>query len=78
MLSSAHRYVAATALLLLAVSHAAAQPTAVSPFPRGLSGTLAFQSDKVTATNPNGRVRFYTIDLAIRRYRGARHRRQLG
>ncbi len=39
-------------------------PTAVSPFPRGLSGTLAFQSDKVTATNPNGRVRPHTIDLA--------------
>ena len=43
---------------------AGAQPTAVSPFPRGLSGTLAFQSDKVTTTNPNGRVRLYTIDLA--------------
>ena len=56
--------IAATALLLLVVSHAGAQPTAVSPFPRGLSGTLAFQSDKVSATNPNGRVRLYTIDLA--------------
>ena len=61
---SAHRYVAATALLLLAVAAADAQPTAVSPFPRDLSGTLAFQSDKVTASNPNGRVRLYTIDLA--------------
>ena len=35
----------------------ARSPRAVSPFPRGLSGTLAFQSDKVTPTNPNGRVR---------------------
>ena len=52
------------ALLLLAAREAVAQPTAVSPFPRGLSGTLAFQSDKVTSSNPNGRVRLYTIDLA--------------
>ena len=52
------------ALLLLVAGQALAQPSAVSPFPRGLSGTLAFQSDKVTATNPDGRVRLYTIDLA--------------
>src|SRR6185369_14864126 len=53
--------------LLLAVSSAAlAQtgPAAVSPFPRGLSGTLAFQSDVRTASDPNGRVKIYTIDLA--------------
>lgn len=61
---SAHRYVAATALLLLVVSIADAQPTAVSPFPRGLSGTLAFQSDVRTPANPNGRPRIYAIDLA--------------
>ena len=35
----------------------------VSPFPRDLSGTLAFQSDVRTASNPNGRVKIYTIDL---------------
>jgi Tol biopolymer transport system component len=39
-------------------------PEAVSPFPRGLSGTLAFQSDLRSAGNPNGHVRIYTIDLA--------------
>jgi TolB protein len=54
----------ALALLLLSASQVLAQPSAVSPFPRGLSGTLAFQSDKVTADNPAGRVRLYTIDLA--------------
>ena len=52
------------ALLLLAVSSAVAQPRAVSPFPRGLTGTLAFQSDARSATNPNGRTKVYTIDLA--------------
>ena len=53
-------------LLLIAASAAVAQsgPTAVSPFPRGLSGTLAFQSDVRTTTNPNGRVKIYTIDLS--------------
>ncbi len=64
MRSRLHHSVVATALLLIAASHAGAQPTAVSPFPRGLSGTLAFQSDKVTPSNANGRVRLYTIDLA--------------
>ena len=58
------RIVFALALLLLAARGAVAQPTPVSPFPRGLSGTLAFQSDKVTLTNPNGRARLFTIDLA--------------
>ncbi len=65
MRSHARTYLLATALLLPAVSRADAQPlpTPVSPFPRGLSGTLAFQSDKVTTSNPSGRVRLYTIDL---------------
>ena len=39
----------------------------MSPFPRDLSGTLAFQSDVRTASNPNGRVKIYTIDLATGR-----------
>jgi Tol biopolymer transport system component len=58
------RSAVALALLFVAAGASVAQPTAVSPFPRGLSGTLAFQSDKVTPTNPTGRVRLYTIDLA--------------
>lgn len=57
------RSIVAIALLCAAVSMADAQPTAVSPFPRGLSGTLAFQSDVRTASNPNGRVKIYTIAL---------------
>lgn len=61
---SARRLVAATALLLLAASYAGAQPAAVSPFPRGFEGTLAFQSDVSTPANPNGRNKIYTIDLA--------------
>jgi Tol biopolymer transport system component len=53
------------ALLLLTASMAGAQqgPSAVSPFPRGLTGTLAFQSDVRTPNNPNGRVRIYTLNL---------------
>src|SRR5262245_47902761 len=54
----------AAALLLSITSIAGAQPTAVSPFPRGLSGVLAFQSDARASTNPNGRVKIYTIDLS--------------
>jgi Tol biopolymer transport system component len=54
----------AAALLSLGVSQAVAQPTAVSPFPSGLSGSIAFQSDARSAANPNGRVKIYTIDLS--------------
>ena len=39
-------------------------PATVSPFPRGLSGTIAFQSDLRSAGNPDGHVRLYSIDLA--------------
>jgi Tol biopolymer transport system component len=53
----------ATALLWLGVPSAVAQPSAVSPFPRGLSGTLVFQSDARSAANPNGRVKIYTLNL---------------
>ena len=67
MVLSAHRYVVAAALLLSLATAARAQPTAVSPFPRGLSGTLAFQSDVASPTNPNGRVKIYTLDLATGR-----------
>jgi Tol biopolymer transport system component len=58
-------FVIACVVLLLTASGAAAQPgpTAVSPFPRGLSGTLAFQSDARSAENPNARVRIYTLNL---------------
>src|SRR5688500_6669903 len=52
------------ALLLLTASVAGAQPSRAVPFPRDLSGTIAFQSDKITPTNPRGRVRLYTIDLS--------------
>lgn len=51
-------------LALIAASAAAAQPSAVSPFPRGLTGTVAFQSDARSTSNGEGRVRLYTIDLA--------------
>ena len=54
-------------LLSLLVSSADAQPAAVSPFPGGLTGVLAFQSDVPTAANPNRRVKIYTIDLATAR-----------
>ena len=51
-------------LLVMAAARAEAQPGAVSPFPRGLSGTIAFQSDVRSSSNPNGRKKIYTIDLA--------------
>ena len=58
------RTASAIALLWLMASVAHAQPAAVSPFPRNLSGTLAFQSDverrQTTAS-------IYTIDLATGR-----------
>src|SRR6187402_1016696 len=54
----------ATALLCVAASAVDAQPAPASPFPRGLSGTLAFQSDARSSSNPNGRAKIYTIDLA--------------
>ncbi len=54
------------ALLLLGASTAGAQqgPAAVSPFPRGLSGTIAFQSDARSAGNPTGRVKVYALELS--------------
>lgn len=52
------------ALLVLIALPAGAQPSAVAPFPGGLSGTLAFQSDARSAANPGGRVRLYTIELS--------------
>ena len=57
---------AALALLCAAALRAQTPqgPTPFSPFPRGLSGTLAFQSDVVTVANPGGRNRMYTIDVA--------------
>ena len=61
------RTAAVVALFLMAASGAAAQPMAVSPFPRDLSGTIAFQSDARSASNPTGRVRLYTIDLSTGR-----------
>ena len=54
----------ASALLFALVRVSGAQPTAVSPFPQGLTGALAFQSDVRTAANPNARVKIYTIDLS--------------
>jgi TolB protein len=59
-----HQYLFAIALLCLIAPAAHAQPTPVSPFPRGLSGTLAFQSDARGVGNTNGRVKIYTIDLS--------------
>lgn len=43
---------------------APALPSAVSPFPSGLNGTLAFQSDRRSPDNPDGRNHIFTIDLA--------------
>ena len=58
------RAAAALALLSTIATAVGAQPTAESPFPRGLTGVLAFQSDAPSAANPNGHIRIYTIDLS--------------
>lgn len=53
--------------ILLSVSPAGqtpARPAVVKPFPKGLSGTLAFHSDIRGPDNPEGRGRIYTLDLA--------------
>lgn len=42
-------------------------PSAVSPFPKGLAGTLVFQSDRPGPDNPDGRSHIFTIDLATGR-----------
>ena len=60
----AGRTILALALLWAGATAAAAQPAAVSPFPRELSGMLAFQSDARSESNPNGRVKIYTLDLS--------------
>ena len=60
-------WTAAAVLLLMVAVPAGAQPAAVSPFPTGLTGTIAFQSDVRAASNPNGRVRLYTIELSTGR-----------
>lgn len=58
------RSLVVSALLLSAASPVLAQPSAVAPFPRGLAGTLAFQSDVRSATNPARRTKIYTLDLS--------------
>src|SRR6188472_905822 len=53
-----------TALLLAGVlTQAPALPGAVSPFPPGLNGTLAFMSDRRAPDNPDGRNHIFTLDL---------------
>lgn len=55
-------------ILLLSVGWVGAQgpatPQIATPFPKGLSGTLVFQSDLAGPDNPHGRTRIYTLDLA--------------
>ena len=50
--------------ILAAPAHAQQGPAAVSPFPRGLSGTLVFQSDAGSTANANRRPKLYTLDLS--------------
>ncbi len=66
-------------ILLLGVAQLAAQapaiPQVVADFPKGLTGTLVFQSDLAGPDNPQGRTRLYTLDLvtgAVRRLTGGR------
>jgi TolB protein len=43
-----------------------ALPSAVSPFPTGLTGTLLFSSDRRGPDNPDGRNHLFTLELATR------------
>ncbi|HYE89080.1 MAG TPA: DPP IV N-terminal domain-containing protein, partial [Vicinamibacterales bacterium] len=52
------------AIALLLTATQASVPASVSPFPRGLTGTLVFQSDRPGPDNPSGRNHLFTIDLA--------------
>ncbi|HEX8030371.1 MAG TPA: hypothetical protein VF491_17975 [Vicinamibacterales bacterium] len=54
------------ALLLSAalVGQTPATPSAVAPFPSGLSGTIVFQSDRRAPDNAAGRNHIFSIDLA--------------
>jgi len=52
------------ALVALLAAQSPSLPQIVAPFPRGLSGTLVFQSDLAGPDNPQGRTRIYTLDLA--------------
>ena len=48
----------------LTAQSAPSVPSAVSPFPSGLAGTLVFQSDRHGPDNPESRNHIFTIDLA--------------
>ncbi|MBY0492614.1 MAG: DPP IV N-terminal domain-containing protein [Cyanobacteria bacterium] len=57
--------------VLLLAAGASAQapsvPSAVTPFPAGLSGVIAFMSDRAGPENPSARNHIFTIDLATGR-----------
>ena len=68
-------------LVMIAAVSASSQspvlPAAVTPFPKGFSGTLVFQSDLAGPDNPQGRTRIYAqaprlhnrFPMPIHRYR---------
>src|SRR5918992_3153120 len=59
--------VAALLFSTTVVGQTPAVPSAVTPFPQGLTGTLAFMSDRRAPDNPDGRNHLFTIDLATGR-----------
>jgi Tol biopolymer transport system component len=56
-----------TLLFAAGLIQAPALPQAVAPFPAGLSGTLAFHSDRGGPDNPAHRNHLFTIDVATGR-----------
>lgn len=56
--------VLATIVSVPVASQTPVLPEAVTPFPKGYSGTLVFQSDIAGPDNPQGRTRIYTMNLA--------------
>ena len=61
------RIVSLALLFSVALAAQSATPQIVSPFPAGLSGTLAFHSDRGAPNNPDHRNHLFTIDLATGR-----------
>ena len=53
--------------LLFGATLLAQAPSAVSPFPTGLSGTLVFHSDRRAPDNPDARNHLFALDLATGR-----------
>jgi Tol biopolymer transport system component len=63
MVMTGRLLISAVGLLATLGTQTSAVPSAATPFPSGLSGTLAFHSDRGGPDNPDHRNHLFTIDL---------------